>query len=278
MGVITMQNQSLHFTKMHGLGNDFVVVNAIAQPIDLQRINIANLADRHTGIGFDQLLIIQASPAADFFCRIFNADGSEAEQCGNGLRCVARFISEEGLHAHASFQVETKAGIFPLHIQDYDHIRVGLGIPNINDNLHELRIKHDPGKAQVSILSLGNPHAILKVEALDLIPTTQLGQEISTHSAFPQGANVGFMQIVNQHHIRLLTFERGVGETHACGSNACAAAVAGIANGWLQPRVKVEFRHGSLSIDWEGKHHPVYMTGPATKVFSGDILIDVACL
>lgn len=268
-----MKNPLLHFTKMHGLGNDFVVMNTINQPINLKQLHIASLADRHIGIGFDQLLMIESSQSADFFCRIFNADGSEAEQCGNGLRCVARFILEEGLYDQPEFRLETKAGIFSLQIQDYDHIRVALGIPEINENLYELHLKQDFGIVPVSILSVGNPHAIVKVETVDLIPTDTLGHEISTHTFFPQGVNVGFMQIVNRNHIRLRTFERGVGETHACGSNACAAAVAGIANGWLQRHVKVEFRYGSLSIDWEGEGTPIYMTGPAARVFSGEVSV-----
>jgi len=268
---IAMQKK-IHFTKMHGLGNDFVVINATHQAFDLTSLSIVGLADRHTGIGFDQLLIIQPSDRANYFCRIFNADGSEAEQCGNGLRCVARFLHETGFSS-SSLQLETKAGIFPIAIKDYDHIRVTMGVPHIQNNLVELPIKNTTQPLHASVLSLGNPHAIIKVESVDTVRTDQLGAEISTHVFFPQGANVGFMQIVNQNHIRLRTFERGVGETLACGSNACAAICAGIVNGWLGDQVKVEFRHGDLWIEWDREKQLIHMTGPAAYVFSGEFLL-----
>lgn len=264
----------IHFAKMHGLGNDFMVINAFNQLFSLQQLPIEQLANRHIGIGFDQLLILETSKDADFFCRIFNADGSEAEQCGNGLRCVARFIHENKLHPATHFCIETKAGIFPVQINDYDHIRLILDAPNIQQTLTALTLNHDAQKVLLSILSTGNPHAIMKVESIDKILTHQLGSAISSHPVFPQGANVGFMQIMNAQHIRLRTFERGVGETFACGSNACAAVCAGIANGWLQQSVKVEFRYGCLFIEWGGIQQPVHMTGPATQVYTGEILLN----
>lgn len=266
-------SSSLSFTKMHGLGNDFAVVNTLAQPLTPDVLAIAKLADRHRGIGFDQLLLIEPSQEADFFCRIFNADGSEAEQCGNGLRCVARFIHEQGLTASRTFSIATKAGVYPLHIDDYDHIRVTMGTPDIQETLVELNIA-TVNRIALSVLSVGNPHAIVKVDSIQSALPATLGEPLSTHAYFPQGANIGFMQIISPHHIRLRTFERGVGETFACGSNACAAAVAGMINGWLQPRVDVEFRYGTLTIEWEGKGKPIHMTGPATHVFSGTIALN----
>ena len=269
----TPHQTPIRFTKMHGLGNDFVIINTINQSLDVQQLSIKLLADRHTGIGFDQLLLIAPSHRADIFCRIYNADGSEVEQCGNGLRCIARFLHEEGLHREPSVHIETKAGIFSLFIKDYDHIRVAMGTPLIQEKLIELKSTANSMLIPTSILSLGNPHAIIKVESIDSILADQLGPEISSHSLFHQGANVGFMQVMNPHHIRLRTFERGVGETHACGSNACAAVVAGMANGWLTHQVNVDFRYGSLSIEWEGTDKPVYMTGPASRIFSGEVIL-----
>lgn len=265
--------RSIRFIKMHGLGNDFVIIDATHHSFDLASISVADLGNRHLGIGFDQLLIIEPSQKADFYCRIFNADGSEAEQCGNGLRCVARFIQEEKLHPSSSLKLETKAGIFSLLIDDYDHIRVTMGAPLIQEKLIELDLKEDIKNLPLSILSLGNPHAILKVNSIESISLNKLGPKISAHSYFPSGINVGFMQVINRNHLRLRTFERGVGETQACGSNACAAVVAGIANDWLQHKVTVEFFYGSLSIEWEGGKTPVTMSGPASRVFVGEIMI-----
>jgi diaminopimelate epimerase len=264
-----MQTEHLHFTKMHGLGNDFVILNLMDQALDLHRLPIAELAHRHIGIGFDQLLLIEASTKADFFCRIFNADGSEAEQCGNGLRCVARFIHEQGLETRKAFSIETLAGIYSLSIDDYDHIHVTMGAPDIKEKLLHLPLSHRAMSIPISVLSVGNPHAIVKIESIHSAIPDQLGPEIASHSYFPQGVNVGFMQILNPHHILLRTFERGAGETLACGSNACAAAVAGISNAWLQKRVSVEFRYGTLTIEWGGGDQAIHMIGPATKVFEG---------
>ena len=261
-------NDTIRFTKMHGLGNDFVVINSIDQPIDRHRLPVKALADRHTGIGFDQLLLIAPSSKADFFCHILNADGSEAEQCGNGLRCVARFLHEEGLHSKQTLTLETIAGTFPVFIKDYDHIQVTLGIPVIDHALFELPLSQH--HRQISLVSTGNPHAILRVDQLEERAFVTEGAEIASHPHFVHGVNVGFMQIMNGSHARLRTLERGAGETLACGSNACAAAIAGIINGWLQPSpVNIEFRYGSLLIEWEGEGKPVHMTGPATRVYSG---------
>lgn len=260
----------IHFTKMHGLGNDFVVIDAISQSISIEQIDIPTLAHRHLGIGFDQLLIIQSSQSADFACRFFNSNGSEAEQCGNGVRCVARFIHEKKLSQKKSLQLETKAGIVTVVIHDYDTIEVAMGIPIFAAE----KIPYQPALATklnlaMSVLSMGNPHAVLQVDSIQDAPVSELGQKIATHPAFPESVNVGFMEIVNRQHIRLRTYERGVGETCACGSNACAAVVAGIMNHLLDHKVKVELAFGDLWIEWRGENNSVVMTGPATRVFDG---------
>jgi len=234
---MSSQPRPLTFTKMHGLGNDFMVINTIQQPFDLGMVSIPALADRHIGVGFDQLLLIEPSTSADFFCRIFNSDGSEAEQCGNGLRCIARYLHEEGIHQGSTLTIETRSGIFPIKINKIDNVTVTLSPPPAADI--ELRLNPH---TELHSLSLGNPHTILKVDSVETAAVATLGPEISTHPHFACGTNVGFMEVVNRDHIRLRTFERGTGETHACGSNACAAAIIGIRNHSLANRVMVEFR------------------------------------
>jgi len=260
---------TLHFTKMHGLGNDFIIINALNQTYSLTPDIISRLANRFIGIGCDQILLIESSHLADFFCRIYNSDGSEAEQCGNGLRCIARYIHEEGIFAKSNFQIETKAGIFLLEIMDYDHIRVAMGIPKIQNALTDLKLSANSPPLSISILSTGNPHAIIRVDSLESTSLNQLIPQISSHSLFPNGINIGLIQIVANDHIKLRTFERGAGETHACGSNACAAAVASMVNHWVGNKVKVEFKYGSLIIEWDKGNNPIYMTGSASRVFSG---------
>lgn len=262
----------IHFTKMHGLGNDFVIIHSLSQTLALTASTISHLANRHTGIGFDQLLLIESANHADFFCRIFNADGSEAEQCGNGLRCVARYIYEQGLYAAKKFQIATKAGVFPVQINDDNQVCVTINTPLLEKNNIELALTNNH-TVSMSVLSLGNPHAIIKVDDINTVAIHQLGAHISSHTFFEHGANVGFMQIINPHHVLLRTFERGVGETFACGSNACAAALTGIINGWLQAPISVEFIHGHLLIEWDDEKKSIYMTGPATFVFTGKINI-----
>jgi diaminopimelate epimerase len=270
---------NIQFSKMHGLGNDFIIIDAIQQTIPAEALQqaVPKLANRYLGIGCDQLLVIEPSDKADFFCRIFNADGSEAEQCGNGLRCVARFVHEKKLTQTQTFSLETKAGVYPIKIENYDNIHVTMGKPVILENLKTLEIKlavsEESNAIPVSILSVGNPHAIVKVGCISVDVAKELGSHISTNDVFPQGANVGFMHVINPHHIRLRTFERGVGLTHACGSNACAAVVAGISNGWLKEQVRVEYDYGSLEIAWAGGQHPIHMTGPATLVYAGEIIL-----
>ena len=264
---LTDLSPPIRFTKMHALGNDFVVINDIEQTLILGEIAITHLANRHTGIGFDQLLIVEPSTRADYFCRIYNADGSVAEQCGNGLRCIARFLHEEKLIQHSPLTIETKSGIYSLIIHDYEHIEVAMGQPTIQESLLDLTLSDCV--IPITVISIGNPHAILKVTSVDAMVIEPLAREISTHSLFPKGANVGFMEVVDAQHIHLRTFERGVGETHACGSNACAAAIAGIENGWLDHKVNVEFRYGTVQIEWHDER--IIMTGPASSVFSGEI-------
>lgn len=249
------------FYKMHGLGNDFVVINGISQNIDVKKIPIPQLAHRHTGIGFDQLLLILPSTQADVFCKIFNADGSEAEQCGNGMRCIARFIHEQKLTEKKSIRIETKSGVVHALIHDYDTIQIEMQTPIFS-------AEKSPS-AELIILSMGNPHAILQVDSVKDAPVTTEGSRIATHAIFPQGINVGFMEIVNPKHIRLRTFERGVGETLACGSNACAAVAAGIQHYSLDSKVKVELALGNLWIEWPKKTGPILLTGPASNVFMG---------
>lgn len=256
---------------MHGLGNDFIIIDAIKKSITLPIQTIQQMADRHTGIGFDQLLMIEAGKQADYHVKIFNADGSEAEQCGNGLRCVARFLHETKITDKTDLTISTKAGTFPLHIKDYDHISVIMGVPQVKDQLTTIEVNGEP--REMSVISLGNPHAILRVDADAGMQLTQLGQAISTHHYFPAGTNVGFMDIVNKQHVRLKTYERGSGLTHACGSNACAAVIAGITNEWLDDTVSVEFVYGSLQIEWNAHDQLVKMTGPAALVFGGSITI-----
>jgi len=275
---------TLHFSKMHGLGNDFVVINGLAQPFNLKKIPIKSLANRQTGIGFDQLLIILPSKKADFACVIFNSDGTEAEQCGNGMRCIARFIHENSLSSQKSISIETKTGITEIKIDDNDHIHVNMGLPcfepaeipfTADRERHLYEIPLDDGQPgfALSILSMGNPHAILQVSCIKQFPVAQWGPVISTHPLFPKGANVGFMEILNPRHILLRTYERGAGETLACGSNACAAVVSGIRNNLLENNVTVEVSLGQLSVQWEGENTPVILSGPAAQVFSGVIMV-----
>jgi len=262
----------IKFTKMHGLGNDFIVINTITTPISPDIFTNKKLSHRHLGIGFDQALLIGPSTHADFSCQIFNADGTEAEQCGNGMRCVARFIHEEKLSKKNIIRIETKAGIMTATIQDYDHIQVAMGIPIIQKNSAKLIFENDIlNRFSSTMISMGNPHIIFNVPAVKTCPINEWGLTISQHALFPQGINVGFMEIIDRNHIRLRTYERGSGETYACGSNACAAVVAGINNDLLDSTVKVELAFGNLLIEWDKKSNPVLLTGPASRIFDGNI-------
>ena len=278
----------LHFTKMHGIGNDFIVLDHTKSPFQLTKEIIQSLSHRQLGIGFDQLLVVENSTLkdVDFKYRIFNQDGGEVEQCGNGARCFYRFVKDNHLTDKASIRVETKSGVIEL-TEDYEHmIEVNMGEPIFNPKLipfisdtekNEYSISIDlpdqKGLINIAALSMGNPHAVITVEDINKAHVKTLGAYLESHALFPKRVNVGFMEIVTPHHIRLRVFERGVGETLACGTGACAAAVSGIKRHLLTTPVKVDMTGGSLSIDWKGDTNPVMMKGPAVTIYEGDIEI-----
>ncbi|MEW5771099.1 MAG: diaminopimelate epimerase [Pseudomonadota bacterium] len=274
----------LSFVKMHGLGNDFVVLDGVRQPITLTTEQVRFLADRHFGIGCDQLLLVEPAPTPDtlFRYRIFNADGGEVEQCGNGARCFARFVRDEGLTDATTIPVMTASGRIVLHVEDNGEVTVDMGVPR----LEPAEIPFEaPARAMsyplavhgemhvISAVSMGNPHAVLRVEDVDTAPIETLGPAIESHPRFPKRVNVGFMQVLAPDHIRLRVYERGAGETLACGTGACAAVVAGRLHGWLVDTVKVDLPGGRLTIHWQGEGRHVLMTGPATRVFEGRITL-----
>lgn len=274
----------IKFSKMHGAGNDFVVIDGINQPLNLTAAQVRFMADRHFGIGCDQLLLVEKSGAetADFRYRIFNADGGEVEQCGNGARCFVRFVHDKGLTPKREIRVETKSGLIAPRLEDDGRVTVDMGLPRFNPpdipfqaekQALTYALDVDGSKVEISALSMGNPHAVQIVDNIDSAPVTSLGPRIESHDRFPNRVNAGFMQIVDRSHIRLRVFERGAGETLSCGTGACAAAVAGIARGLLDSRVTVETRGGMLTIRWAGENNPVMMTGPAEMVFDGEIEI-----
>ncbi|MDD5034646.1 MAG: diaminopimelate epimerase [Methylococcaceae bacterium] len=272
----------MHFVKMHGLGNDFVVIDAVRQSIDLSSQQVRHIADRHFGVGCDQLLLVEppASPDADFRYRIFNADGGEVSQCGNGARCFARFVFEQGLCDQEEVRVDTHAGRLLLRREPDGNITVNMGIPRHDPAQIPLDAQREESYYPVEVegkvwdfgaVSLGNPHAVLRVDDVDTAPVSTLGPVLESHPLFPERANIGFMQVLDRGHIRLRVFERGSGETLACGSGACGSVVVGIERGWLESPVRVDLPGGSLSIRWAGRDHPVFMTGPAVSVFEGTI-------
>ncbi len=278
----------LNFSKMQGLGNDFVVINALSQALDLIAVLkgewIRSLADRHFGIGFDQLLIVEAaqSEAADFRYRIFNADGSEVGQCGNGARCFARFVRDQGLSEKDVITVETSSGLLRLQLEEGGLVTVDMGVPRFepaaipfeaDQAATSYDIDVDGQCYKMGVVSLGNPHAVLTVDDVLTAPVVTLGEVIEQHPRFPERVNVGFMEIGDRNHIRLRVFERGAGETLACGSGACAAVVSGQHQGLLDQRVLVELPGGNLLIQWPGAGVSVKMTGPAIHVFNGEICL-----
>ena len=278
----------LHFTKMHGIGNDFIVLDHTKSPFQLTKEIIQSLSHRQLGIGCDQLLVVENSTLkdVDFKYRIFNQDGNEVEQCGNGARCFYRFVKDKHLTDKASIRVETKSGVIELTEDDEHMIEVNMGEPIFNPKLipfisdtekNEYSISIDlpdqKGLINIAALSMGNPHAVITVEDINKAHVKTLGAYLESHALFPKRVNVGFMEIVTPHHIRLRVFERGVGETLACGTGACAAAVSGIKRQLLSTPVKVDMTGGSLSIDWKGDTNPVMMKGPAATIFEGDIEI-----
>jgi diaminopimelate epimerase len=277
---------TLQFSKMHGLGNDFMVIDGVRQnlpasglPLPAERIRA--LADRHFGIGFDQLLVVQPASASgvDFRYRIFNADGSEVNQCGNGARCFARFVRDQGLSDKNAIRVETAAGQMTLQLTDDGQVTVDMGAPrwapadiplNADSEADTYFIVAGKQAFEVGAVGLGNPHCVLLVENVDTAPVESVGPLLESHPDFPERVNVGFMQIVDRGHIRLRVFERGSGETLACGSGACAAVVVGQRRGFLDDTVQVDLPGGSLSIHYSG-HGGILMTGPATHVYDGRI-------
>jgi diaminopimelate epimerase len=272
----------LKFSKMHGLGNDFAVFDFISQRGYLTSEQVRLIADRHLGIGCDQVLVVEApdSPDVDFRYRIFNADGSEVEQCGNGARCFARFVREQRLTNKRQIRVQTLSGIIELNVLLDERICVDMGVPQFvpaqipfeapcEANNYTLDVNSQT--LDVSAVSMGNPHCVLRVDNVDTAPVATLGPAIEHHPRFPRRVNAGFLQVVDQHHIRLRVFERGSGETLACGTGACAAAVVGIRHGWLASPVRVSLPGGDLLIEWAGGNNAVMMTGPAVTVFRGQI-------
>ncbi len=274
----------LNFTKMQGAGNDFVVIDSFTQPVSLSTAQIKLIANRFFGVGCDQLLMVEkpSTPDVDFRYRIFNADGGEVEQCGNGARCFVRFVVDKGLTHKHEIKVETASGVITLKLEDDGHVTVNMGAPrfapaqipfNAEVQQTQYALKLTGNEIQISAISMGNPHAVTLVEDVDHAPVETLGPQIESHVRFPKRVNAGFMQVINSHQIKLRVFERGTGETLACGTGACAAAVSGIQLGLLQSPVQVNTRGGQLSIEWAGEGQPVMMTGPAEIVFEGEIEI-----
>lgn len=274
----------VNFTKMHGLGNDFMVVDLISQHAHFRPEQIRRLADRQMGIGFDQMLLVEppGKPDVDFRYRIFNADGSEVEQCGNGARCFAVFVHERKLTDKKRIRVQTKNGDIELLLQDDGRVLVNMGCPRFAPDEIPMQVEQESleypvevgnKKLNLSALSMGNPHAVLLVNQVADADVEGLGLAIAKHALFPEQVNAGFMEVVHKRFIRLRVFERGVGETLACGTGACAAVVAGIERGLLESPVEVKLPGGNLNISWQGRGEPVMMEGPATKVFEGKIRI-----
>jgi diaminopimelate epimerase len=281
----------LKFTKMHGAGNDFIVVDAIHQDLNLSTEQWRRLADRRFGIGADQILVVErpVSAGVDFRYRIFNSDGSEVEQCGNGARAFARFVSDKGLSGETSIRVETMKGIIAPRLEADGSVTVDMGAPRLDPAEVPFDAAGIEGRAEgedttwplsvdgktvfVSVVSMGNPHAVQVVDNVDTAPVETMGPAIETHARFPNKVNAGFMQVVDRHHVKLRVFERGAGETLACGTGACAAVVAGIRRGLLDSPVRVSARGGELSIAWAGVGQPVYLSGPAVTVFEGEVEI-----
>lgn len=273
----------LRFTKMHGLGNDFVVIDGINQRLELSPEHFRFLADRHFGVGCDQILLVEAAtrPDADFRYRIFNADGGEVQQCGNGARCFTRFVHDHGLTDKREIRVETASGLIVPRLETDGQVTVDMGpprfepaeIPFVADTRAVTYVLDIGQPVEIAVLSMGNPHAVLETCNVDTAPVAEWGPLIERHPRFPERVNVGFMQLLHRRAIKLRVFERGTGETLACGTGACAAAVAGMIRGLLDHEVEVQTRGGRLTIRWDGEGHSVFMTGPTAVVFEGEIEI-----
>ncbi|MBN7798235.1 diaminopimelate epimerase [Parahaliea mediterranea] len=272
----------LKFTKMHGAGNDFVVIDLISQKCRLRPRDIRKLADRRLGIGCDQVLVVEPPrrPDVDFRYRIYNADGDEVEQCGNGARCFARFVRDKKLTAKRRISVETAAGVIVLNARDHNQVEVDMGPPTFEPEQIPFKaaalapsytLAVAGRELEIGAVSMGNPHAVWRVDDVDSADVEGLGPRIEKHPDFPQRVNAGFMQVVSRGEIRLRVYERGVGETLACGTGACAAVVYGHSRGWLDDTVTVHLPGGKLAISWRGPGHNVMMTGPTAVVFEGTI-------
>lgn len=274
----------INFTKMHGLGNDFVVINGIAQSLSLTTEQIRFIADRHFGVGCDQLLLVEKSDVAeaDFRYRIYNGDGGEVEHCGNGARCFAIFVRDEGLTTKMEIPVITKNGQIVLNINSDETVTVNMGSPILepdkipfiaNEQSNSYSLNIDGERITIGAVSVGNPHAVIVVEKIDSAPVEKMGKAIQAEASFPNSVNVGFMQIIDRNTIKLRVFERGVGETQACGTGACAAVVSGHLQGLLDDDVDANLLGGKLSISWAGGENPVMMTGSTATVFKGKITL-----
>jgi len=274
----------LKFTKMHGLGNDFVVLEAVTRPLALTPDQLRRIADRRFGVGCDQILQVEPprQPGTDFYYRIFNADGGEVEQCGNGARCFVRYVRDRGLTAKRELRVGTRGGVIVPRLEDDGQVTVDMGVPEFEPSRipfdaparavsYELDV--DGRRLEVSVLSMGNPHAVQVVADIERAPVAGEGPLIERHPRFPQRVNAGYMQVVSRRRILLRVYERGAGETLACGTGACAAVAAGIMRGLLDHEVTVATRGGDLGISWAGESKPVMMTGPAETVFEGEMEI-----
>ncbi len=274
----------VHFTKMHGLSNDFVVIDAVSQHVSLRSSQIQKLADRNTGIGFDQLLLIEppSRPDADFDYRIFNSDGGEVEHCGNGARCFAKFVTDRELTTKPAITVNTSRGLIELALTETGLVRVNMGQPVLDpkilpyqgppepDQIHTVVLETSDGSRSFGLISMGNPHAVTVVDSVDGTAVADIGQAIQNLPQFPDSVNVGFMEIISRKEIRLRVLERGVGETLACGTGACAAMTYGRLLGQLDHDVVVATRGGNLQIEWQGEGYDLMMTGPAESVFEGE--------
>lgn len=270
------------FTKMHGIGNDFVVFDTFSTPLKLSREQVRHIADRQFGIGCDQVLLLElpVSDEADVRYRIFNADGGEVMQCGNGARCAAAYLREKGLVTKDSIVAETGAGQLVLQIDEDNGVTVNMGIPEfepariplkVAERAEQYELELSDNKIEFGAVSLGNPHAVIKVDNVDTSPVHDIGAELQENGIFPESVNVGFIEILNKQAFKLRVYERGSGETLACGSGACAAMVIACQQGYLEGTIDAELRGGHLSLCWAGEGEPVYMTGPATTVFEGKI-------
>lgn len=273
------------FTKMHGLGNDFVVFDAVQQKIQLSSEQVRKLADRRLGVGCDQILLVEPATdsQSDFFYRIYNADGSESGQCGNGIRCIARFVVDRGLSSKDQLVFQTISSRYETRLLSDGQVTVNMGAPvfvpaQIPFSAGQEQLVYpldiDGETASLSVLSMGNPHAVMRVDDVARAPVATLGPAIEAHKQFPQRVNIGFMQVVDKENIRLRVYERGAGETLACGTGACAAVVAGSRQGWLAEQVTVQLSGGKLLLQWQGGDHPVWMTGPVTTVYKGQLELE----